>query len=331
MNIAPLHIKNWHGIGFPPDTAFEQFSELWHIELVLRHFAYTSLRLKYGNNWQNTLKLISVRKVGNNKKDVHKSTLYDELQRRAKSSISNKEFTKETVPDLLWFTTITELIDIITKNKNWGDCFGYDIEKYHISREEFIKRTEPLSKQRNRWAHFRPLSPEESSLKNIVKYLEKPFSSWMAYDYWNADPINIKDSVISRYEQECPNGLPVAKDTHGIYGFIDKNKPLDRGFSILITENKAQTCWWVKIYNVGSTSTWSAKLIESLAIKLKDSAIHIALNYDSDVPKESIKDKAFEDVSISFSKTFGTENLIQGLKLINECLEEKHTAFRVNT
>jgi hypothetical protein len=333
MVINPKYIKNWNGIGCPPEIAFEQFAYLWHIELVIRHFVYAATRLTYGNkNWQSVLEEVRApQKESKESKEPQKGkcTLLEELQRRANNSIKNGEFTEKTVPDEIWFTNTKELIDIICNRTNWKNCFSNHIGDV-TDRNELNKQLSSLSDQRNRWAHFRPLAPTESKLKDIIAYLERPFSNWCAYKYWNSAPVSKKHEIFGLYAKKCDGGIPITCDTYGIFGFLDKSKSLDRGLSILIKQNDASTCWWAEIVNVGGNYAACVEVIHKLGIILRESAIHISVKYDPYTAKETISKEAINGVEVSFPIQAGIENFLEGLLNINRCLAEYSLKYKRN-
>lgn len=312
MVIEPQFIKNWCGMGLPPDVAFEQYAELWHIEFVLRHFVYASLRLTYGDNWRQ-----AIERVRRNEK-----SLLEELSTRVTKAQKEGEFSQDNIPDVLWFTTTKELIEIITNKDNWEEYLKDHLGEYGVTRKSINKELAPLFGQRNRWAHFRPLRPGESRLDSIIGFLNKPLSKWYAHKYWNSNPVRKEHDIFGKYALKCPDGIPLTNDRHGITGFIDKTKKLDRGSSILLEINETSSCFWAKAYNVGGISAWSLDLITAMASKLRDRAIHIAVNFDPFTESDLFSKFGIEDVSVSFSVKSGVDNLVAGLEIISDTIHE---------
>jgi hypothetical protein len=310
MEIGPRYIKGWGGIGWPPETALEQYSELWHIELVLRHFVYAAIRLTYGNEWRTALETVTVRE----------ESLANVLLTKAEQSLKEGEFATDTIPDVLWFSTTKELIQVVTNKKNWANCFESHLGEFGVKREDLVQGLDPLVPQRNRWAHFRPLPPEEAQLKPIIDYLNKSLNKWMASKYWNSDPVTDEDQVISEYNKICPSGIRLTNKIHGIYGFIDPERSLDRGLSILLKKNEAKTCYWAELYNVGLFQAWTFDFLREIALALKNEAIHVAIVYNIFVPKGSAKERATHLVSISFPDRSGIPTIVSGLKKISEIM-----------
>jgi len=310
MEINVSLIKGWKGIGVPPAPAVEQYFNLWHIELILRHFVYAALISTFGGDWKRALAGI---KIGEVEKPLLKL-----LEEKSCKTEKREEFEEGYLPNLLWFTTTNQLLQIVQNGDNWKNCFEGHLG---VSKKDFVGAVKPLTNQRNRWAHFRPLASDQEKLRDIIAFLQKPLRRWTAR-YWNSDPI-VKgyDDIVAKYTAEVPGGIPLATEwPHGTIGFIDKSLPIDRGWKILLQENEAGTCYWVKLLNVGVATIWSWNLVIKCATRLSEYAIHVAVNYDPFASGEPATDKGISDISISFSKKEGIERLIRILSTVSSLI-----------
>lgn len=303
-------VPTWKNLGVPPESAMEQYQWLWHIELVLRHFIFARLRTSLGLKW--------------------KDALGDKLKRKAEgyleASKSQEEFTLGHEPELIWFLSLNDLICLIKDNWQSHFCKLFPDDNGH----EYIKGIlEPVARIRNRWAHLRPVSPQESEapLKAARDMLITYVSRWTR-DYWHEtgdeECKEICDALAASYRKRYSDCIPLLTEPVAGHhsGFRNQNSESDGDWCLYLGLNRTKDVYWVNPVPMGSgADNVTRDEVIQLAVKLRDRAVHIAVAHFPGIDVET-HPWPFFSPHISLAKRDEDSNLCEALNAISSIVKK---------
>lgn len=200
-------------------------------------------------------------------------------------------------PNLIWFLTPNDLVATICNDDNWHNIFCRSFQGQPL--EEVREILEPIGSIRNRWAHFRPVSPDESKekLDAIYHCLYKPIADWTA-EYWNgsdsARSIATCEEIAEGLRQYDEDAIPViVRPLAGYHsGFLEPGSSDDRGWVLFIQLNESETTLWAEPTAIGMTNNfglsdairYATLLRERIDDELHDYAVHVAANFEEEEP-----------------------------------------------
>lgn len=310
-----LDIPNlFHGFRtatLPPEPAFLQFITIWHCEFVLRHFLYSNLRLRFGDGWEDCLDRLTDKKG----KSYRQQAEFD--RKKAKRwEYKVVDITPGSPPDF-WFLTLGQLGYVL--EHNW-DClkpfFG------GTERKKVIDAFKDLLDIRNRWAHFYPVNQQsfEKIFSSVWTIFFKPFKRWIA-DYWNSDPLPESDPLIRRCksaDMAVPLQWTPIPGVH--WGFADPKRPLDRGWSLFITQTRSGNCLWVQPTPVGMSQRLGLKHLVHFAKALENIPVHIAAVFEVGEPVNDMIREGVQSIHISMPRNKNDEENIHALREISHAV-----------